>query len=56
MRVVSGPDKYQTSLEYGVIAVEISGALWLGNDNELGHTMWQTLDSSIISGIASGIL
>ena len=48
--------KYQTSLEYGVIAVEISGALWLGNDNELGHTMWQTLDSSIISGIASGIL
>jgi undecaprenyl-diphosphatase len=48
--------KYQTSLEYGVIAVEISGALWLGNDNELGHTMWQTLDSSIISGVASDIL
>jgi hypothetical protein len=48
--------KYQTSLEYGVIAVEIGGALWLGNDNELGHTMWQTLDSSIISGIASDIL
>jgi membrane-associated phospholipid phosphatase len=48
--------KYQTSLEYGVIAVEISGAFWLGNDNELGHTMWQTLDSSIISGIASDIL
>jgi hypothetical protein len=48
--------KYQTSLEYGVIAVEISGALWLGNDNELGHTMWQTLDSSIISGIAADIL
>ena len=48
--------KYQTSLEYGVIAVEISGALWLGNDNELGHTMWQTLDSSIISGLASDIL
>jgi hypothetical protein len=48
--------KYQTSLEYGVIAVEIGGALWLGNDNELGHTMWQTLDSSIISGIASEIL
>jgi PAP2 superfamily len=48
--------KYQTSLEYGVIAVEISGALWLGNDNELGHTMWQSLDSSIISGIASEIL
>src|SRR5579862_8722013 len=45
--------KYQTGLEYGVIAVEISGALWLGNDTELGHTMWQTLDSSIISGVAA---
>ena len=48
--------KYQVSLEYGVIAVEIGGALWLGNDNELGHTMWQTLDSSLISGIASELL
>lgn len=48
--------KYQTSLEYGVIAVEISGALWFGNDNELGHTMWQTLDSSIISGLAADVM
>jgi undecaprenyl-diphosphatase len=48
--------KYQTSIEYGVIAVEISGALWFGNDNELGHTMWQTLDSSIISGLAADVL
>jgi membrane-associated phospholipid phosphatase len=48
--------KYQTSLEYGVVAIEISGALWFGNDDELGHTMWQTLDSSIISGIASEIM
>lgn len=44
---------YQTGLEYGVIAVEVGGALWLGNDNKLGHTMWQTLDASAISGIAS---
>jgi membrane-associated phospholipid phosphatase len=44
---------YQTSLQYAVVAVEVGGALWLGNDNELGHTMWQTLDSSAISGIAS---
>jgi membrane-associated phospholipid phosphatase len=48
--------KYQTGIEYGVIAVEISGALWFGNDNELGHTMWQTLDSSIISGLAADVL
>ncbi len=43
----------QTALEYGAVAVEIGGALWFGNDNELGHTFWQTLDSSIISGVAA---
>jgi len=48
--------KYQTALEYGVIAVEIGGALWLGNDDGLGHTMWQTMDSSLISGVAAEAL
>jgi membrane-associated phospholipid phosphatase len=48
--------KYQTSLELGVIAVEVGGALWFGNDDRLGHTMWQSLDASIISGVASEIL
>jgi undecaprenyl-diphosphatase len=43
----------QVSLQYSVIATEIGGALWLGNDDELGHTFWQTMDSSIISGFAS---
>jgi hypothetical protein len=45
--------KYQTGLEYGVIAVEVGSALWLGNENELGHVFWQTLDASVISGIAA---
>jgi hypothetical protein len=45
--------KYQTGLEFGVIAVEIAGGLWFGNDNALGHTFWQTIDASAISGIAS---
>ena len=35
---------YQTGLEYGVIALEVAGSLWLGNDDELGHTFWQTID------------
>jgi undecaprenyl-diphosphatase len=48
--------KYQTGLEYGVIAVEIAGSLWLGNDDELGHTFWQTLDSSVISGVGAQAL
>jgi PAP2 superfamily len=45
--------KYQTGLEAGVIAVEVGGALWLGNDDETGHVFWQSLDSSVISGVAS---
>src|SRR5437763_7448305 len=48
--------KYQTGLENGVIAVEVAGALWFGNDDPLGHTFWQTVDSSLISGIAATAL
>jgi hypothetical protein len=43
----------QLALEYSVIATELGGALWLGNDNELGHTFWQTLDASAISAVAA---
>ena len=45
--------KYQLGLEYGVIATEIGGSLWLGNDDELGHTLWQTIDATAISSIAA---
>jgi PAP2 superfamily len=48
--------KYQVGLEFGVIAVEVGGALWLGDEDGLGHTMWQTIDSSLISGLASEML
>ena len=48
--------KYQTGLELGVIATEIGGALWFGNDDELGHTFWQTIDASVISGIGAQAL
>jgi hypothetical protein len=48
--------KYQTGLEFGVIAVEVGGGVWLGKDDELGHTFWQTLDASAISGIAAAAL
>jgi hypothetical protein len=43
----------QLALEYSVIATELGGALWLGSDNELGHTFWQTLDASAISAVAA---
>jgi membrane-associated phospholipid phosphatase len=44
---------YQTGVQDGVIALELAGALWLGNDDELGHTFWQTIDASVISGIGA---
>jgi hypothetical protein len=48
--------KYQTALEFGVLATEIGGSLWLGNDDELGHTLWQTVDSTAVSSIAAELL
>lgn len=45
--------KYQTGLENGIVALEAAGALWFGNDNELGHTFWQSVDSSVISGLGA---
>lgn len=48
--------QYQTGLEYGVVALEVAGSLWFGNDDELGHTFWQTMDASAISGVGAAIL
>ncbi|MEA3172792.1 MAG: hypothetical protein QOF42_203 [Gammaproteobacteria bacterium] len=48
--------KYQTGLEYGVLGVEVAGSLWLGNDQQLGHTFWQALDSSVISSFGAEFL
>jgi undecaprenyl-diphosphatase len=48
--------KYQTGLENGVIAVEIAGALWFGNDDKLGHAFWQDIDATALSGAAAAAL
>jgi undecaprenyl-diphosphatase len=47
---------YQTGLENAVIAAELAGSLWFGNDDALGHTFWQTIDASAFSGIAAAVL
>ena len=39
-----------------MIALEVTGSLWLGNDNELGHTFWQTIDASTISRIGAEVM
>lgn len=43
----------QMALAYGVIAVEAGGALILGANDPLGRTFWQTIDSSVASGIVA---
>jgi undecaprenyl-diphosphatase len=48
--------KYQNALETSVIAFEVAGSLWFGNDNQLGHTLWQTVDASVISGVGAQLL
>ena len=48
--------KYQTALENGVIATELVGAFWLGNDDPLGHTVWQAIDSTTLSAVSAEIL
>jgi undecaprenyl-diphosphatase len=46
----------QLAMEYSAIAIAAGGALWLGNDNELGHTFWQTADSEAISAVAAQVM
>ncbi len=46
----------QLGLQNAVIAAELAGSLWFGNDDELGHTFWQTIDSSVISGIGATVM
>jgi hypothetical protein len=48
--------KYQVALEYGVLATEVGGSLWLGNDDEFGHTLWQTVDATLVSSLAAEAL
>ena len=43
----------QNVLRYGVIATELGGALWLGGDDPLGRTFYETIDASIVSEVAA---
>lgn len=45
----------QNTLRYGVIVTEIGGALWLGGDDPVGHTFWETIDSSLVSSAAAEV-
>ena len=48
--------RYQQALALGVITYEVGGAVWLGNDDKLGHSLWQSLDATVISGASAQLL
>jgi membrane-associated phospholipid phosphatase len=48
--------QYQQALAVGVIAFEVGGAVWLGNDDKLGHSLWQSIDSTVVSGVSAQLL
>lgn len=43
----------QLVVEYSAVAITAGGALWLGNDTELGNTFWQAADAEAISAVAA---
>jgi undecaprenyl-diphosphatase len=49
--------RYQQGLEYGVMIFEAGGAFWIGDDEGgFGHTLWQSVDASVVSGISAEVL
>ena len=48
--------QYTQALEYGVIVTEVGGSLWLGGRSEIGRTFWQTIDSSVFSGVTAQVM
>ena len=46
----------QQILEYGLIAGEIAGGVWLGGEDRLGRTFWQAIDSSALGGLTNEAL
>ena len=46
----------QLLLERATIITELGGALWLGGEDRLGKTYWQTLDASAFSALSVELL
>ncbi|HYA65688.1 MAG TPA: phosphatase PAP2 family protein [Burkholderiaceae bacterium] len=45
--------RYTLSLEYGVVAVDLGGAIWLGGETLIGKSFWQTTDAIIFGQLAA---
>jgi PAP2 superfamily protein len=46
----------QQVLEDATAAVVIGGALWLGDENRLGHAYWQATDSLVLASASAAVL
>jgi acid phosphatase family membrane protein YuiD len=46
----------QTTLEYGLIAAEVAGAVYEGGETRLGRTYWQAIDASASSAVVAQAL
>ena len=46
----------QLGLEFGSVAFVAAGALFLGNDDQLGHTFWQSADAAGFAGLSAQVL
>lgn len=48
---------YEQYLVYGVLVFEAGGAFLLGDDEDgFGHTLWQSVDASVVSEVSAEIL
>ena len=48
--------RYEAAVEYGALAFEVGGALWLGNENEFGHTLWESIDATALGEFSAAVL
>ncbi len=46
----------QNIVYYGTIVSVGVGALWLGDDNELGDTLWRSVDSMVVTAVGTQAL
>jgi membrane-associated phospholipid phosphatase len=45
----------QNVLRYGAVAATLGGALWLGGEDPLGRTFWQSVDSMVVAQVTAEV-
>ena len=45
----------QNVVRYGAVAATLGGALWLGGEDPLGRTFWQSVDSMVVGQVAAEV-